>query len=244
MNHDEITAKIKRDLKEYENIYGMFDIPMEWPLKGDIEADKINMIVSSSNIRKATDELFYEMLEEYFFSDDFSVAKEEEIVKMFLSPETKQLIWDNGYEFGRFIRDWVNFKVNDSEFRKQLMECESIKKSLEERVQIAENNRAMREKEKAFEKNNQKRFYYTLSDLNEIIARFLKSEGYKCLHKVRLYTEDEYMAAADKHLLWPVVKHDDFSEGKDYFSDIADAYKALIKSVQNNYELINPTKDK
>jgi len=65
----------------------------------------------------------------------------------------------------------------------------------------------------------------------------LQEEGFKCLHKVKLYTEEEFISFPDKKMLWPVQNPDDKSEKRFVFRDMADAYKALIKTEQNNRTL-------
>jgi len=129
------------------------------------------------------------------------------------------------------------------EFVKELEEMnisiEPVRRLLSEKIKAAENIRNPNKKEAKPVKSMGKKFFYKLSDVSEIKAKFLKEEGFKCLHKVKLYSEEEFINYPDKKMLWPVQNPDDSSEKRYIFYNIADAYKALIKTEQNN-RTINP----
>lgn len=109
-----------------------------------------------------------------------------------------------------------------------------FRKSLAERIITAERLKKPTQKDVAVSREDGKRYFYKLTDVSEIKARFLKEEGYKCLHKVRLYTQEEYTASFDKKMMWPVHNPDENGDKKDRFINQADAYKALIKMEQKN----------
>lgn len=140
MTHEEITGKIKFDLREFKNEHGFFDVPMKWPFNNGIPEEVVQKILIASDKIRAIDDAFSELLEEYFFSDDFSPTKEEIIVDKFLSVETSELIRVNNYNLRDFIANWVNFKVDDRVFREQLSQFEPIKQSLEEMIKFAARN--------------------------------------------------------------------------------------------------------
>jgi len=127
------------------------------------------------------------------------------------------------------------------EFVKELevmnVSIEPVRKSLSEKIKAAEGMRNPNKKEEKPIKSAGKKFFYKLSDVSEIKAKFLQEEGFKCLHKVKLYTEEEFISFPDKKMLWPVQNPDDKSEKRFVFRDMADAYKALIKTEQNNRTL-------
>jgi len=123
---DEIIGIIKGELKEFENNHGFYDIPMEWPFNEDIDVKIVQRILSSEDPKRELDNVFYEMLESYFFSEDFSPTRQEIIVKQFISQETIDFIVKNKYSLNEFIENCVNFKVDDSKLQNQMIDVDIL----------------------------------------------------------------------------------------------------------------------
>lgn len=126
MNVDEIIELIKGELKGFENQHSFYDIPMEWPFNEDIDEKIIQSILSSEDPKRELDNVFYEMLEGYFFSEDFLPNRQEIIIKQFLSQETIDIIAKNKYSLKEFIENWVNFKVDDTKLQNQMIDVDIL----------------------------------------------------------------------------------------------------------------------
>lgn len=121
MTSEEITERIKLDLKPYENKHGFFDIPMKWPFTRNIDDKAVEKVLSAADPDREADILFYDMLENYFFGVESPPDRVESIVYEYISAETIRLISENKYTLKDFTDKWVNFIVDDSPLRNQII---------------------------------------------------------------------------------------------------------------------------